>query len=278
MPHCNYPGNVILLKCGVSRNNLRRSQSMSKLRRIIALIMSAAIMLCCFTVSAGAADTQALVSGKKFWVEPGAGKTAVYTFTIEEESEIKLDLTIARSAWNTVAVVDKITGESMFPEEPKITRGFGGFDPNLGALHFCWEMDTEPHNVKAKLTYHLFSGTYELRLKTMTAKEELNPEDYERWVKDGGRDSSGRFTVTASFKSAEPQIDGFEITLKKGTSVRLDTLITGGSGEKAKWTSSKKAVATVNQNGKITAKKAGTAVITAKVGNSKATIQVKVTK
>lgn len=56
------------------------------------------------------------------------------------------------------------------------------------------------------------------------------------------------------------------VTLIKGQST---TLKIKGTKKKAKWSSSKKNVATVNQKGKVTAKKKGTTIITAKVGSKK---------
>ncbi|MCH5298852.1 MAG: Ig-like domain-containing protein, partial [Ruminococcus sp.] len=55
-------------------------------------------------------------------------------------------------------------------------------------------------------------------------------------------------------------------TLKKGKKFTLK--ITGGVG-KAKFTSSNKKIATVNKNGKITAKKKGKATITVKTNGMK---------
>lgn len=62
------------------------------------------------------------------------------------------------------------------------------------------------------------------------------------------------------------------VTLFKGKSVKLK--VTGVNG-KAKWSSSKKSVATVS-NGKVKAKKKGTAVITANVNGQKCTCKVTV--
>lgn len=62
------------------------------------------------------------------------------------------------------------------------------------------------------------------------------------------------------------------VTLFKGKSVKLK--VTGVNG-KAKWSSSKKSVATVS-NGKVKAKKKGTAVITANINGQKCTCKVTV--
>ena len=56
------------------------------------------------------------------------------------------------------------------------------------------------------------------------------------------------------------------------------TLKITGTSKKVKWTSSNKKVATVNSKGKVTAKKKGTATITAKVGGKKYKCKIKVKK
>ncbi len=78
------------------------------------------------------------------------------------------------------------------------------------------------------------------------------------------------FTV----KVKNPKLNKTKITLKKGKSFTLK--ITGKVGT-AKFTTSKKSVATVNKNGKITAKKKGKAIITVKTNGItlKATVTVK---
>ena len=62
-------------------------------------------------------------------------------------------------------------------------------------------------------------------------------------------------TVTISRKSA---------TLKVG---QITNLSVKNTSKKAKWSTSNKKVATVNQSGKVVAKKKGTATITAKIGS-----------
>lgn len=71
---------------------------------------------------------------------------------------------------------------------------------------------------------------------------------------------------------AAPKISKKSVTMIKGQSVTIK--VTGYKG-KVKWSSSKSSVATV-KNGKITAKKAGTAKITATAGKKKLSCTVKV--
>lgn len=72
---------------------------------------------------------------------------------------------------------------------------------------------------------------------------------------------------------AATKISKGKATLIKG---QTTTLKISGTKKKAKWSSSKKSVATVSSKGKVTAKKKGTATITAKIGNKKYTCKVTV--
>lgn len=65
---------------------------------------------------------------------------------------------------------------------------------------------------------------------------------------------------------AAVKISKKSIRLAKGTSTRLKLT---GTKKKAKWTTSKRSVATVTQKGKVSAKKKGTVTITAKIGKKK---------
>lgn len=75
--------------------------------------------------------------------------------------------------------------------------------------------------------------------------------------------------------SAAVKISSKSVTLTAGQKKQLKVT---GTKKKVKWSSDKKKVATVNQKGVVTAKSAGTAKITAKVGSKKYTCTVKVAK
>lgn len=73
--------------------------------------------------------------------------------------------------------------------------------------------------------------------------------------------------------SAKVSLSQTSATLLKGKSLKLKL---SGTKKKVKWSSSKRSVATVSAKGKVTAKKKGSATITAKVGKKKYRCKVKV--
>ena len=115
--------------------------------------------------------------------------------------------------------------------------------------------DSDGITVKAsslKVSYQLEAETYYIL--------------FTNYNKDGGK-----LTFKTTFE--RPSLDDiFTISLKKGKSIQLDM----GSG--LSWSSSKPSVASVSQTGKITAKKAGKAVISVTNGSKTLKINVKVTK
>ena len=92
----------------------------------------------------------------------------------------------------------------------------------------------------------------------------------------------GTATITAKVGSKKykckitvetPSISKSKISLEKGNTY---TLKVKNTKRTIKWSSSNKSIATVNSKGKVTAKKAGTVTITAKVGNKKLKCKVNV--
>lgn len=85
----------------------------------------------------------------------------------------------------------------------------------------------------------------------------------------------GRKTVKCRLKVETPSISARSLKLKVGTS---KTLVIKNTSLKKKWSSSNKAVATVNSRGKVTAKREGKAVISCKISSKVYKCTVTVTK
>lgn len=81
------------------------------------------------------------------------------------------------------------------------------------------------------------------------------------------------FALDGTAQAASVKLNKKKVTLAVATST---TLKVKGTTASVKWSSSKKSVATVDGKGKVTAKKKGTATITAKVGKKKLTCKVTV--
>ena len=88
-----------------------------------------------------------------------------------------------------------------------------------------------------------------------------------------GYDSKG-VTVTTSVKPSV-KLDKTSLTLTKGKTYTLKTTVTG-TNKTVSWSSSNSSVASVDKNGKVTAKTKGTATITAKVDGVSASCKVTV--
>ncbi|WP_312114961.1 Ig-like domain-containing protein [Brevibacillus reuszeri] len=106
--------------------------------------------------------------------------------------------------------------------------------------------------------------------------------------------AKGTATITAKYKGEEVEIevnvdgkgsssdsleaDVTSLTLSKGDKETIELLYNNKSlpGSKAEWSSSKTSVATVNENGRVTAKARGTATITAEYKGEKVKIKVEV--
>lgn len=81
------------------------------------------------------------------------------------------------------------------------------------------------------------------------------------------------FTTTITASAASVKLNKSKATLYVGQTVTLKVQNTSNT---VKWSTSKKSVATVSAKGKVTAKKAGTAKITAKVNGKKYTCKITV--
>lgn len=230
---------------------------MTKIRKLTAILLSAVLLVCCFSVQASAASSAtAITSGKKYSKNISGYQTyADYKITAQTSGKLVIDLT-SEIDFLYVYLYDS-KENLMDTADVKATEGelYGGFSSitNLYANKFTGKFI-------GKLTYEIKKGTYYLRFENR------------------GFDNSGKISFTAklpSSSSSSGKISGIAVSMKVGGTTQLAAVSSGSSGS-ISWSSSNSSVATVSSSGKVTAKKKGTATITAKLGSSKATITIKV--
>ena len=232
---------------------------MTKFKKLAAILLSAVMLVCCFAVQAGAESIEdtakAITSGTtKSFTLTGASDKRDYKIVLSEAGKLKLNITskvpdLEVSLYNT-------NGERLTTEKTNITTGS--------------EYDQQGKHCVTNKTVEKFSGTIIYSLKKGTY--------YLRLLYSYGH-GEGKVTLKATFPSSETdsssKISCITIPMKVGDTMQLTT-DAGSTG--ITWSSSKSSVAAVSSAGKVTAKKAGTTVITAKSGSSTAKIQIKVTK
>ena len=94
---------------------------------------------------------------------------------------------------------------------------------------------------------------------------------------DGSKTATCKVTVTVPVTSVK--MNKTSLSLEKGTTSTLTATVSpsNASNKKVTWTSSNTKVATVDKNGKVTAKAAGTATITVKTADGNKTATCKIT-
>lgn len=132
-------------------------------------------------------------------------------------------------------------------------------------VNFNWNGTTE--NFKGTAEYELAKGTYYIRFN--------RSYNY--------RSDNGKTTLTATYPSKDSEeisgssgkISYLTLEMEVGDTLRLGT-VTEPADADVKWSSSKSSIATVSASGKVTAKKEGSTIITAKSGSSVKKIMINV--
>ena len=126
-----------------------------------------------------------------------------------------------------------------------------------GSTYSSFTWDSSKERSSGKTYFKVQPGAYYLKLENKS-----------------GSSGSGIIKFLASFTEyTNGAISGFTISLNKGASVQLGAL-TNPADADVEWSSSDAKIATVSDLGKVTAKKSGKAVITAKSGTSKMEITI----
>lgn len=168
---------------------------------------------------------------------------------------------------------------------------YGAVSLNYMTFENCVSLHTVNLGYKVRsIEHYAFAGTQMLttiRIPKDTKVDSWAFKECEGLIKILGAAGSEAETVANAIGVVFTEVDDVKISLNKskvtlyllkGKKTQTLQAIVEGTASKPTWTSSKTSVVQVNASGKITAKKAGKAVITAKLGNKKVTCTVTVKK
>lgn len=146
-------------------------------------------------------------------------------------------------------------------------------DPTRDGYKFIsWQLNGKDYDFSTRVNGNL----------TLTAKwEKVKTTD--NITKTTNKTTTKKITTTTkktTIEVSDLKISNSKLSLKVGKNSTLTVTISpsNATNKKIAWTSSNKSVATVDSNGKVKAVGAGTATITAKVGNKTVTCTVTVTE
>jgi hypothetical protein len=211
-----------------------------------------------FTVSASAADIKNISSGIQYSVIfNNYGEKASYKFTSNKSGKLKI--TVSTTNNKTDMEVRDSNNKLIKPSETKDTLGKNSWNDFDGSV-IQWNSAEEKYS--GTFTYEIEKGTYYIKLT------------------DVGGKMTDKISFKANFPSADSssdvKINGFTITMKKGGTMQLDADLSAKTDDNVTWKSSDTSVAKVSATGLVTAKSAGTATISASIGDSVQKISIKV--
>lgn len=225
-------------------------------KRLMSVVLAAVMVIGTLAVSVSADsiyDTAVnLPSGKSQSFTLATGKSKDYKVTLSKKGTLTLN--INAKIGNAELYLYDADGNTITPNEYDFTTGSAR--PRSTYLNCDWNSTTE--NFKCTVKYELSKGTYFIRFK--------------KWSSSG----NGKTTFKATYGSSgnsDSKISYITLEMDKGDTLRLGAVCEPSDAD-VTWTSSKTDVATVSESGKVTAKKVGKTVITAKCGSSTQKIQI----
>lgn len=239
---------------------------MKIMKKVVAAVAAAVMAATAIVVTASADSIYDTAKEIKSGVEVtatgiGFNECADYKIKVTKSGTLSLNLTIGMDYAN-VHVLDSDGNGVKYNDFQAVTGTADWNDlkyTNGNYFHCYWNSSTE--KIKLKANYEVEKGTYFIRIQ----------HDSWGWGNKGDR----KVNLTATFPSAtasKAKISYLTLKVSKGDIAELGAVISGSGS--VEWTSSKTSVATVNSNGKVTAKAKGSAIITAKCGSSKQKIKI----
>lgn len=229
-------------------------------KKIMSVVLAAVMVIGTFAVSVSADSIYDTA------VNLPSGKSQSFTLSSYQQKDYKVKL--SKSGTLTININSSIAmsglwlydadGNKIAPNEYNFTTGKGS--ANSERLLCEWNSTTE--NFKCTVKYELKKGTY-----------------YIRYEKNNYSKGNGKTTFKATYGSSADGSSGkisyLTLEMEVGDTLRLGAVAEPADAE-IKWTSSKTNVATVSASGKVTAKKEGSTIITAKSGSSSVKIKINV--
>lgn len=236
---------------------------MKKIRTLLALVLSAVLMLTAVPVMSFADEGDALSFDTAEEIEVDEtveGEITDYTsryYKISCKSEGLLTVKFTSKMESSDWYLFDEDGAKIPLEGINIKAGSNSFGAEKGDEHIKVGRDKVSQKATAELTYKVKKGDYYVAVNRFL------------W---GDKGTEYSFSVDFK-KDNEKEFSYLGITLKKGATMQLEAV--DADAKDIKWTSSKKTVATVSSTGKIKAKKKGTTIITCTSGD--VVVKLKVT-
>lgn len=241
-------------------------------KRLLTLFMVIVMAMTAFSVTVSAASIEetamSISSGKKY-------STTLNAYGVEKDFKIS----VTKSGYLELNIVSKLERVDVTVYDSngnkqtciKETIQSGKVDNNTnyswdtGNVYCLWNNAVEKFS--GILKYEVKKGNYYIRFERIYGGTENDISLTATFP------SSSASSSSSSSSTSTGKVSYITLTMSKGWSLQLGAVVSP-SGKKVTWKSSKKSVVSVSSNGLITAKKKGTAIITAKCGSSTKKIKI----
>ena len=225
---------------------------MKKTKRLLFLCLTVAILVVSMTVLASAAD------GKYYLLKDEYGE-------LENGQAVSYDFTMPANGKSTIFFFGYY-GDYEKNSNSEYEYTYGNCD-----LTIVNDEEETVYSTKRRISYDDVKIEVELDKGNYTLTIETGDEDYFVYRMS--------MYLSSKFKATKVTLDKKSVSLEKGKSTKLKATVSPKyCTETLTWTSSNSAVATVDKNGKVTAKALGKATVTAKCGSLSAKCTVAVNK
>jgi len=240
------------------------------MKKVMAALMSLVMVICILPVSALADSTYDTALSIELGEKQEEKSVADMWYKVKtEKGVLQVDFT-TNYIYSNVLVMDE---DGALLKVRDLTYKSGEALQGGKSDEFVFSTYNE-NTKKTKLTakYDVGAGEYYIRV--------TNNDWYYSYPGSMGVEyhrQKGDITLTASMAedAKDAQIEYLCVPMKKGATLKLSAVFTV-KGASAKWSSSKPSVVSVSSKGTLTAKKKGTAIITASCGGSEVKLKIKV--